>query len=152
MPTLTLPDLRQTNDYSCADVARRVTYEAHGERAKGRLSTPEHGAGPAQLEAAFRNDNWHCLCGRADVDFLRVMTAMGRPVICLIQWVPKKGESGEPVGHYVVVGRVAYGRVHYQCPTDGPSSLPINDFVGRWHDAGRCGCAFERWAIAAWPG
>lgn len=153
MPTsLRLPDLRQADDHSCADTARRVVREAHGYSTRGRVSTPTDGADPRQIEAAFRHEGWNVFSGEADVELLRQLTALGRPPICLIQWLPKEGEEGSPVGHYVVVGKVTRTRVHFQCPTDGPSSLPIAEFSARWFDSGRCGCAFKQWAIAAWPG
>lgn len=152
VPTLALPDLRQTDAYSCADVALRIVSAAHGWGSPRRVATATDGADPRTVEGAFRKAGWNVFSGEADVELLRTFSAMGRPAICLIQWVPREGESGVPVGHYVVVGRVTRAKVHYQCPTDGPSSLPIADFESRWHDAGRCGCAFKRWAIAAWPG
>lgn len=145
---LRLPDTRQRKSHKCSEAATRCVLRFHGLTDPLPFSTPQDGADPRQLEAAFRLARMHVLSGEADLDLIRHCCNQGRPPICLIQWV---GENGRSVGHYVTVAGVAYRKVHYLDPWDGPTSLPAETWEERWHDAGRCGDVFRQWMICGWP-
>jgi hypothetical protein len=139
---LTLPDLRQRNDWTCGEVVARIVAGYWGARLKRPLATPIDGTDPRGLEGSLRLADLNVLSGSMDVADLQYHTRRGRPVICLVT------EAGG-VGHYVVVGGVRRGVVYMQCPADGWVREPVASFERRWRDVDRCGTVYVRWAIAA---
>lgn len=140
MPLLDLPIVRQRDAHSCgAAVFRCVTqyWEGRGRRIK---SHPHYGTHPDALELAFHAAGYHVLAGGMDLEQLKLTTARGWPVCCLVK------SEGE--GHWVVVRGVWRNRVHLMDPADGLTSVPAADWLAGWSDFDRRGTVFRRYGLA----
>ena len=140
---LMIPDVRQTTDYDCGAAAVDAVAEFHGQRRRSlsgikHIANPVQGMAPETVEAVLRSIGLTVLSGVMTVADLRHLTRTGRPVLCPV------ATGG---GHWVVVRGVTRCRVHYHCPTHGPSSLPILSWESQWHGETRHGHGFERWGI-----
>jgi hypothetical protein len=134
-----LPDLRQKGPADCGPTAWKVACQAVGAAGRRPLHTLVDGCGPREIENALWHAGVGVQAGVMDVDDLRYHTKRGRPVICLVR------SDGE--GHWVVVGDVARGFVHHQCPVHGPRKMRTAAFVAAWWDEDR-GVTYTRWGIA----
>ncbi len=140
-----LRDIRQDTDYDCGAAAVRAIASHYGCAARpAGLANPVQGMAPDTLAAALRAmglrvASLQMLGGVAD---LRHYTRLGFPVAC-----PITSEAG---GHWVVVRGVERGRVHVQCPTRGPGSYPVAQWLAGWHDvSAETLQLFDRWGIVA---
>lgn len=134
-----LADVRQTTDYSCGQAATAAVCRYYSRPAPAvDWANPVQGVCPATLEAYLRQVGLNVLSGTMGVADLKHLTKTGRPVLCPTAW------HG---GHWVVVTRVHRGRVHYQCPLEGPSSTRILNFEAAWSDTSRDGHRYRRWGI-----
>lgn len=146
MPALLhIPDVRQRSDYGCGDAAVDAALGALGlARKRGtRLSNPEQGMAPDTLAAVLRAAGCVVLAGPvvSGVAGLAHFAGAGCPVLCPV------ADHG---GHWVVVRGVARGRVHYQCPLDGPGSRRVAEWLSAWHDStSEGGHRFARWGVVA---
>ena len=146
---LDLPDVRQRTGHDCATAALRTVYQWHfGRDSRIRdLSSAVNGTDPATLEANIRvGGGWNANGGEMILDDLAHYCATWRPVIALIS--PDYPDSGE--SHYVVVAGVYRGRVHYQCPEQGPGVMAAAKWLSLWHGRGKH-ADFRCWCVAAWP-
>ncbi len=142
MALLDLPVCRQTDAFSCGSaVFRCVTlyWEGRGRRMK---SHPHYGTHPDVLEMAFHAVGYHVLAGGMDLEQLRLTTARGWPVACLV----KAGREG----HWVCVRGVLRSRVHLMDPDEGLMSVPVAEFADRWADFDRRGTVFRQYGLAVW--
>jgi ABC-type bacteriocin/lantibiotic exporter with double-glycine peptidase domain len=142
MPLIALPTVLQRDEHSCgAAVFACVTgyWEGRGRRLR---SHPIHGTPVDQLEPAFRSAGYSVLSGELDVGALRVLTALGWPVCCLIQ--------SDGCGHWVAVRGVQRGRVHLMDPAEGVKVMPLPEWEACWHDADRRGTVYRRHGLAVW--
>lgn len=142
---LEIPDVRQGDAHSCGDAAIDAALAALGvARKRGtRLANPEQGMAPDTLAAVLRAAGCTVLAGPmpGGVADLKHFAAAGCPVLCPI------ADFG---GHWVVVRGVARGRVHYHCPTSGPRSRPVAEWLTLWHDStSEGGHQFARWGVVA---
>lgn len=143
---LALSDHRQTSDYDCGAVTLRVLCDYWSvplPAALSKLSNPVDGLPPETMVSALRTLRFDVFSGNLTVDLLKAITASGRPVATLIQIENRK----DWIGHWVTVAGVGTKRVHYQCPSEGPTSLPINEWNGRWVDYHYLGSTFNRWGV-----
>lgn len=138
---LELKDVRQHDEYSCGDACVDVLLRFWGVRSSVAvltLANAVQGVGPDACENLLRRAGLSVVSGNITVDDLKNFTKLGRPVMCPVS------VHG---GHWVVVSGVARGKVHFQDPTDGPSSLKVADWDAAWHDTSRSGQEFRRWGI-----
>lgn len=123
-----IPDVRQKTNHGCGAACVAALLSFHGlpvRRGLERLAHPAVGMGEDVVEALL----WDAFDGRVmrgtlDVPLLRHLANAGRPTIALVTF-----EAG---GHWVVVRGVARGRVYYHCPTNGPESRRIPDWLTTW--------------------
>lgn len=136
---LTIPDIRQREDYDCGAAALDAVASYWGLRARGpaKLANAVHGMAPDTVEAVLRALGLSVLSGEMTVADLRHLTREGRPVLCP---VAVRG------GHWVVVRGVERGRVHVHCPIEGPAAWRLADWEAGWADSTR-GREFVRWGI-----
>jgi len=142
-----LPDIRQTRDWDCATACLQCLAKYHYGRSRAvlDLSHPINGTDPATIEAVIRADKgWQVRSGESFTSDLQHYADSLRPSICLMTF------PGDADSHYVVVGGVFRGRVHFQCPATGPQSLLAAEFEAAWHGLGRH-AAFRHWSLTAWP-
>lgn len=144
---LTIPDIRQDQNYDCGDAAIDAALAAIGvKRKRGtRLANEVYGMTADTVAAVLRASGACVLAGPmvTGIEGLRHFTRAGCPVLCPI------AERG---GHWVVVrgvtGGACRGRVHYHDPVSGAESRCRGDWLAAWHDwESETGHAFERWGI-----
>jgi ABC-type bacteriocin/lantibiotic exporter with double-glycine peptidase domain len=142
---LTIPDVRQRDHYSCGaacSAALLSYYHLPVPRWLRRLANPERGMQPDTLYAILSDAFGRPpLAGSVELHDLRHLTATGRPVICPVFW---------DSGHWVVVSGVTRSRVHLHCPIDGPTSVPIRDWLADWRDE-PADSPYQRYALCGWP-
>lgn len=145
---LTLPDVRQADDYDCGWAAVDAVAQYWGKRTRGpaKLANRVQGMQPDTVEAVLRSLGFSVLSGTMYVGLLRELTAAGNPVLCPITLATEGG----PVGHWVVVRGVARGRVHYHCPAAGPKATSYTKWVDAWRDSHRVS-QFDRWGVCPMP-
>lgn len=143
-----LPDIRQDKGHDCGVAAPACVYEVLGIK-KPRDSLRKlmgtnaiNGTDPRTIEAQFRADGLKVLSGQMQIENLRHFTSIGCPVLCLVTL-----HGG---GHYVVVGAVRYGKVHFQDPFVGPRSMRLKEFEDAWVDHDRFGVIYRQFAMAVW--
>lgn len=137
---ITLPDMRQTDDFGCGDtVYRSIMRLLRRPAERQSLSDPLTGISPDGLEAAFRRAGLDVLSGVMTVADLKHFAGTGRPVACPIAL------HG---GHWVTVLGVTRNRVHFHCPLEGHRALSVADWHPIWRDNTRAGHVYERWGIA----
>jgi ABC-type bacteriocin/lantibiotic exporter with double-glycine peptidase domain len=144
---LALPDVRQRFDYDCGMAATKTMLAYHGLRTNSytlaSLATnPIDGTDPRAIEATLRRSGLKVISGEMDIEDLKHHTKLGRPVICLVQL--------DNVGHYLVVGSVKLGQVHFNDPTHGPGKNNIKQFKNRWKDVDRLNTTYTQFGITAW--
>lgn len=148
---LTIPDIRQGDDYSCGAACLAALFSFHRTRPPlwlRRLPNRDRGMSPDTIEAVlFDGFGRPPLRGRMVVDDLRHLTRSGRPVICPVICPVIWSE----VSHWVVVRGVARGRVYIHDPMDGPVSMAAAEWHGVWRDKPRCS-PHQRFGITGWPG
>jgi ABC-type bacteriocin/lantibiotic exporter with double-glycine peptidase domain len=142
-----LPDIRQQSGYDCGLAACRIVSRLFRRRwgpdLTARLGTsPMDGTDPRAIESTLRHVGWGVIAGEMTIDDLRHHTALERPVICLI--------TRGGIGHYVVVGGIDCGRIHVQCPADGPIITSSSKFIAAWQDVDRLGAIYHQFALAVW--
>lgn len=141
---LNLPDIRQEHDWSCGDAAVRTVMKFFGRRQPvSPLATREHGTHPAQIQQALILAGLRTFSGSLQVAHLKSLTNAWTPVICAVR-------DDEGNGHWVVCKGVQYGKVHFQCPSDGPKSRREQEWVDGWHDVGMFADKFDDFGIAVW--
>jgi hypothetical protein len=138
-----LPDLRQTADHDCGPCAVRIALRALRKRPKFDLyaalgTSPIDGTDPRSIESYMRFLGLWVWSGTGSLDDLRHATA-SRPAICLV--------TRAQVGHYVVVSGLLEGRVHYQCPSEGPVRMGTRTWLRTWRDVDRLGAHYHQWMI-----
>lgn len=141
---LDTPDVRQKDDYRCGPVCMDCAFRLLGARITASaldIASPIDGTHPAAIEHGFRAAGLNVCSGSMTVDDLKHHTRLGRPVLC---------STAIFGGHWVVVRGVQRKRVYYHCPVEGRKSLPVDTWVGLWHDFERTGHAFVQWGIATW--
>jgi ABC-type bacteriocin/lantibiotic exporter with double-glycine peptidase domain len=144
---LALPDVRQRFDYDCGAAATKTVLSYFGMKTNTYIlaplaTNPIDGTDPRAIEATLRRSGLKVISGEMNLEDLQHHTKLGRPVICLIQL--------DHVGHYVVVGSVKFGQVHFNDPTNGPSKNSSKKFVERWKDIDRLNTIYTQFGIAAW--
>lgn len=137
---LTLPDIRQKNNWSCGEAVVRTVFQFHGAAGKLPLASPIDGADPRGLEAALWRAGLSVQSGSMDLDDLRHHTRKGRPIVALV--------TSEGVGHYVVVGGLHRGWVYFQDPLRGAVRQKAEAFELSWKDVDRFGVRYVRWGIS----
>lgn len=136
---LTIPDIRQRDDYDCGWACTDAILRFYGQRERGpaELANRVQGMAAETVEAVFRSLNFRLMSGTMDVDTIRDLTRRGRPVMCAITL---NGES-----HWVVAAGVERGKVHYQDPWHGPLRASAEWFTERWKHPKWD--EYKRWAI-----
>jgi hypothetical protein len=137
---LTLPDVRQKDDWSCGRAlfeALHIYWERPIKPALAALSNPVQGLGPDTLDAALRASGFGVLSGTMTIPLLKSLTGAGYPVGCLIQF--------EGVGHWTLVGGVYRRRIHYLCPVRGIVSEPVSKWTLNWTDCHLLGGEYRNW-------
>lgn len=142
-----VPDIRQRDDFSCGAASLAALLSFHGRRVPRwvyRLANPVRGMQPETVEAVlYATFGRPPLIGSMSTEDLRHLTRTGRPVLCPVVF----GEGG----HWVCVYGVARGRVHFHCPTGGPDSLTVRQWLARWRDDPP-ESPYQRYALCGWPG
>jgi ABC-type bacteriocin/lantibiotic exporter with double-glycine peptidase domain len=142
---LDVPRVLQRTDTDCG----RACYRAVIRYWRKRGDLPEvdafDGVHPLFLEPAFRRSGLRVSSGEMDVDMLRALTRLGRPVVCLVQ----HGDSGHE-GHYVVCRGIARGFAYLMDPLSGFVSEKLDTFSYRWHDTDRSGTVYRGHGVCAW--
>lgn len=144
---LVLPDMRQRFDYDCGAAATKTVLCYYGLKTGtytlAPLATnPIDGTDPRAIEATLRRSGLKVISGEMDLEDLKHHIKLGRPVICIIQL--------DNVGHYVVVGSIKFGQVHFNDPINGPSKNNLATFKERWRDVDRLNTIYHQFGIAAW--
>lgn len=142
-----LPDIRQQSNHDCGLAACRIVARLFRRRwtpeLTARLGTnPMDGTDPRAIESTLRHIGWGVISGEMSIEDLRHHTALERPVICLI--------TRGGIGHYVVVGGIDCGRMHVQCPADGPIITSRTKFLTAWQDVDRLGATYHQFGLAVW--
>lgn len=142
-----LADIRQQGDHDCGIAAVRVVLRHYRKKWADdyavRLNTNEiDGTDPRNIEIMFRFLGFGVVSGNMSTEDLRHYTSLNRPVIALVQ------RAG--IGHYVVVASLDGGRIHYQCPVDGPVSGSLQHFARNWSDIDRLGTIYDSFGVVAW--
>lgn len=137
---LDIPDVRQQEEYGCGAACLDAVFQFFGVRstAPKRLSNAVQGMAPDTIEAVLRSGRLDVLSGTMSVTDLQHLTRTGRPVLCCIS------QAG---GHWVVVRGVNRGKVYYQCPTYGPSVIPVLSWLAGWSDETVRGHVYRQWGI-----
>ncbi len=138
---LKIPDIRQRSDHDCGAAAIEAVCRYYGRKVKGvpNLANPVQGMGPDTVEAVLRSLKFRLVTGTMRVVDLKHYTKIFTPVLCPI------ADMG---GHWVVVRGVERQRVHFHCPTRGPTSLPIEQWEEEWTSGTTSGVDFDQWGIA----
>lgn len=139
-----LPDLRQEGDWDCGKATFRLLcrwWEIEPDPKLANLATPHFGLSPDTLWAALVAQGLRVQVGSWSIPLLKATTKEGVPVACLVQF--------DGCGHWVTVGAVSRGRVHFQCPTRGPVKQPLAEWDRNWRDSHWSGGSFHRFGIAA---
>jgi ABC-type bacteriocin/lantibiotic exporter with double-glycine peptidase domain len=140
---LDLPDVRQTADHACGSAVIECVRRFWRVKEKpADLSNEIQGLSPDTLAAVLRAMGCRVRAGEmlGDIADLQHYTKLGMPVCC-----PITVAAG---GHWVVVRGVARRKVWYQCPTWGPSSLPLASWLDCWRDVSAESLAsFDRWGV-----
>jgi uncharacterized protein len=152
-----VPDVRQSTDYSCGASALQAVLSYWGiDSREGSLikelnSSPETGTTPGSiLDVASSRGLNAFIFENMSVDNLRMYTQEGIPVIVTAQawngdydtdgtWVTKIPDSWENFwedGHYMVVIGVDSSNVYLEDPSllGTRGVIPIKEFITRWHD------------------
>jgi ABC-type bacteriocin/lantibiotic exporter with double-glycine peptidase domain len=140
---LTLPDVRQKDDYDCGEAAVKCVLKYYGLSNSFKFATSQDGSDPRQLEAAFRLSGLNVIAGEMTISDLRHFARTSCPVVCLI-WYPKDNTS-----HYVVVNGMTKTSVLYHDVAVGPSRSGVVKWRKMWTAMGRLGETFLQWGIAA---
>lgn len=140
---LSIPDVRQREDYSCGDAAIDAALAALGLRRKPgtRLANAIQGTAPDTVAAALRACGARVSAGEVltGIEGLRHYGAAGLPVLCPVALYG---------GHWVCVRGVCRGRVHFHCPLIGADSRRAADWLSIWTDrASETGHEFTHWGI-----
>lgn len=139
---LTIPDVRQHDDYDCGTACVDAVLRFFGVRTTAGvlgLANPVQGTSPDTVEALLRATGLPVLSGTLRVADLKYLTHSGRPVLCPV------AISG---GHWVVVAGVWRTTVYYHDPDEGPRAMPAGKWRDLWRDGTRAGHEFDRWGIA----
>lgn len=145
---LKIPDIRQREDYDCGEAALEAAMRFHGYVVfPCNLSNPVQGIAPDTAEAILRSRGLAVLSGTMAVADLQHLTRRRLPVLCPIQ----RGGSGHWVVVYGVTGTKGGTRVFFQCPIDGPCSMPATTWRDGWVDVSRAGARFDSWGICPIP-
>jgi ABC-type bacteriocin/lantibiotic exporter with double-glycine peptidase domain len=139
-----LPDLRQTREHDCGAVAVRIALRAIKKRPPADLETllgtsPIDGTDPRSMESLLRSLGLWVASGSFTLADLHHITTT-RPAICLV--------TRANIGHYVTVGGIVSGTVHYQCPSEGPCRSGTRSWMKSWRDVDRLGATYHQWLIA----
>jgi len=142
-----LPDIRQQNNHDCGLAACRIVARLFRRRWTSELTarlgtSPMDGTDPRAIESTLRHIGWGVIAGEMTIDDLRHHATLERPTICLI--------TRAGVGHYVVVGGIDCGRIHVQCPADGPLTTSRAKFLAAWRDVDRLGAVYHQFGLAIW--
>ncbi|MES2208572.1 MAG: cysteine peptidase family C39 domain-containing protein [Chloroflexota bacterium] len=144
---LTIPDVRQRDDWSCGAACLAALFRFHRTRRPwwlAQLPNPDRGMSPDTVEAAlFAVFGRPPIRGRLDLADLRHLAATGRPAICAVTW------AAGP--HWVICRGVARGRVGYHDPTHGPGSMPAAEWLAGWRDEPATS-PYQSFGLAGWPG
>lgn len=142
---LDIPDIRQQVDCACGSAVIECVRRFWRVRDKlPELSNAVQGMAPDTLAAVLRAMGLRVMSCQmlGEVADLQHYTRLGMPVCC-----PVTVSAG---GHWVVVRGVARRKVWYQCPTYGPSSLPLSSWLDCWRDtSAETMQVFHRWGIVA---
>lgn len=139
---LKLPDIRQKDDYDCGAAAVDTVLRFLGVRSCAAvldMANPVQGTAPDTVEALLRRAGLPVLSGTLHIEDLKHFPDHGRPVVC-----PVSTDDG---GHWVIVAGISRGRVHYQCPLNGKTTMKVSDWLVRWRDTSRSGHEYDRWGI-----
>jgi len=152
-----IPDVRQSTDYSCGASALQAVLAYWGiDSTEGILirelnSSPETGTTPGSiLDVASSRGLNAFISENMSVENLRSCTQEGIPVIIPAQawngdydadgtWVIKVPDNWEDTwedGHYMVVIGVDTSNVYLEDPSllGTRGVIPIDEFITRWHD------------------
>lgn len=141
---LTIPDIRQREDYDCGAACVAALLSFHGRRwpAVWSLPNPVQGLAPDTVEAVLRAAGLSVASGSMRLADLRHYADSDRPVMCPVAL------HG---GHWVIVRGVSARRVYYHCPTAGPTWVGARDWREVWHDTSRGGTSYPSYGIVASP-
>lgn len=145
LPEATLPDVRQSTNYSCGRAAALSVCKALGlsptpEDLAAMGTTPQGGTDPDGLCLFFRQLGCEVTEGTMTPTTLGLLCAAGQPVLCPVQM-----HGG---GHWIAVTGIDGDRVQYQDPSEGPSEMPLAEFVANWRDMDSDGEPYTRYGIA----
>ncbi len=144
---LSIPDIRQADDYDCGSAAVAAVDTFHGarRRAPWNLSNRTDGMSPDTVAALLRAMGYRVLSGPmvAGLADLHHYTRAGLPVLC-----PITVDAG---GHWVVVRGVGRGRVYLHDPTHGARSVRAHTWLDGWRDTSASGHPYDGWGVVAAP-
>lgn len=142
---LTIPDIRQREDFDCGSAAVDSLCAFYGPRRRTpvKLANRIDGMSPDTVSAVLRALGFRVLAGPmvGGLADLQHYTRAGLPVLC-----PITVDAG---GHWVVVRGVERGRVYLHDPTHGPRSVRAQAWLGGWRDTSASGHEFDQWGIVA---
>lgn len=143
MPTL--PDVRQSHSFDCLKAAVKCVIQFWGDKVRNCdiACSPLDGFHPLSVPAVFRGAGLKVIMGEADIELVKLLVKLGRPVLTLVQ-----SHGG---GHYIVIGDVKRGRVYFHDPFYGPDSERIHDFMARWYDVDILGTRYHQFIVCAFP-
>lgn len=136
---LALTEILQKNSHDCGKACATCVLNYHGVPNPAKLVVePIDGCDPRSLEIFFRKVGFRVLSGEMTLGNLKHFTDLGWPVVAVLK------------GHYVVVGGVGRGKVHFMDPAEGLTSDPVTAFLARWFDGDRLGAEYNQFGIAVW--
>jgi predicted double-glycine peptidase len=150
---------RQTNDYNCGPAVLKSVENTMGvghpniktyEAETG--ANDDDGTPITHLEATAAKHGLKVNSfGQMDINQLHQAVQAGKPVIVAMQMDGQQGgpKGGWEAGHYVVVTGTDGKNVKFMDPSsDAPErSLPVNEFLGRWHDHDHNGKVYQQWGM-----
>jgi hypothetical protein len=136
---LSVPDIRQGDTFDCGRACAKAVCLWWDVPFRGGPTCGEFdGTHPATMDGFFRVAGLSVLSGNMALEDLRHHVRLGRPVCCAV------------AGHWVVVGGVERGKVHYHDPQEGPCKKKAPEFLTWWRDQDRFGTPYQQFGIATW--
>jgi predicted double-glycine peptidase len=143
---LTIPDVRQRDDYSCGAACLAALLSFHGIRPARwvrEIANPVQGTATDTVEAVLWRSLGCVARGTMTLHDLAHYVRTRRPVVCPI--------SLTTGGHWVVVSGVTSRRVYYHCPLDGLEWMTRARWLACWRDWTPDGSEYPRFGLVGWP-
>lgn len=147
---LSLPFVRQANDYFCGPATLAMIFASAGlSRSQQQIAQllqtrPDYGTRRGAIVRVARSAGFHVKAWRnASLDQLKKCLSRGIPVLVNYR------ETEENIGHFAIVTGFEKGRILLHDPWHGKFiSLSEDEFVRRWY--GKHRWTHKRWACAIW--